>query len=777
MDRQNFNEQSASAPWPILDYVVFELDYWPHFPPTLRKGLPTALVFSEIMGVIKGSHSSCENLTSLTRDEYVKRSARLAPTFASEAERNHLYDVFEAYEALKGSRDQEDEIDRVLKILQALRRNRAVREVLQDVFEEVYVDEVQDLRMLDIQLFLNLVKDIRGFHFAGDTAQAISQDSTFRFEDAKAVFYHHFSSVAASACQRDLSRPVMFSLGKNYRSHRGILSLASAVMGWLWKGFPETIDKLSPEVGRLAGPKPVLFLGCDASVLASHSVGTKKLAVDSGDFGAEQVILVQDEAAKRSLQAKIGNIALILTILQSKGMEFDDVILWDFFTGCPYPAGARALEALNADEGEFDGRKHLRMCSILKSLYVAVTRARVQLFLMESSDSEIRHVEKILHQNSQEPLVDISRPTDQDFAEKLETLRPGKTVDPYRWTLRGDQLIRQRSYEEALFCFEKAGNYHNATMARGMIEQESGRRCDAEGNTNGSTAHFNAALHHFREVNLHAEAAQLLIRLRRFPEAAKLYESIQDFCKAAPLYAEAGLTTEAVKCYQCGSQFQEAIMLMRKKGRFNELVSYLAANESQIGLDLVKTFSGLCKLLLKQGKVGSAYRKDAIHLLGSAEDQESFLVSYNIQEELIGFYHTHGRFDKLFEIYFRRGELEEAISLPFDEISAEKVPELKILTAIDFISASHYDQDSTHTVALRMSEFLKTEAVQRKIDEWEDATDTKTYKSNAGRQRQAHERSSMIKSFKILQVSLISAIYYKMLIITRAYSTQKQLRT
>ena len=28
----------------------------------------------------------------------------------------------------------------------------------------------------------------------------------------------------------------MFALKKNYRSHQGILSLASQVMHWLWKG-------------------------------------------------------------------------------------------------------------------------------------------------------------------------------------------------------------------------------------------------------------------------------------------------------------------------------------------------------------------------------------------------------------------------------------------------------------------------------------------------------------------------------------------------------------
>ena len=42
-------------------------------------------------------------------------------------------------------------------------------------------------------------------------------------------------------------------------------------------------------------------------------------------------------------------------------MEFDDVILWNFFTDCPYPAGLRGLSALGGKEATaaFDARKHL----------------------------------------------------------------------------------------------------------------------------------------------------------------------------------------------------------------------------------------------------------------------------------------------------------------------------------------------------------------------------------------------------------------------------------
>lgn len=71
---------------------------------------------------------------------------------------------------------------------------------------------------------------------AGDNAQCISKDSVFRFPEAKAVFFDHYDSVAGEIGQPELARPTQFSLAKNYRSHQGILSLASFTMEMLWNG-------------------------------------------------------------------------------------------------------------------------------------------------------------------------------------------------------------------------------------------------------------------------------------------------------------------------------------------------------------------------------------------------------------------------------------------------------------------------------------------------------------------------------------------------------------
>lgn len=48
-------------------------------------------------------------------------------------------------------------------------------------------------------------------------------------------------------------------------------------------------------------------------------------------LGADQVIIVRNDIAKNALRDLLGKSTLILTIVQSKGLEFEDVILYDYF--------------------------------------------------------------------------------------------------------------------------------------------------------------------------------------------------------------------------------------------------------------------------------------------------------------------------------------------------------------------------------------------------------------------------------------------------------------
>ncbi len=57
----------------------------------------------------------------------------------------------------------------------------------------------------------------------------------------------------------------VYQLTHNYRSHTGILSLASSVLDLLLELFPDSFDRLEPDQGMFEGPKPVLIESCSPS--------------------------------------------------------------------------------------------------------------------------------------------------------------------------------------------------------------------------------------------------------------------------------------------------------------------------------------------------------------------------------------------------------------------------------------------------------------------------------------------------------------------------------
>ncbi|KAI9731582.1 MAG: hypothetical protein M1834_004702 [Cirrosporium novae-zelandiae] len=696
----------------LVDYYAFKLDYWPRLPSRLTKDLPIELVFAEIIGMIKGSASSRASLIPLCREEYFERSCRLAPAFTLASDRERVYEIFEKYEALKAKWGDVDFVDRVVRVLRAMREDHVLRQHLRSTFDEVYIDEVQDQRCLDIEMLLSIIKDPRGFHLAGDTAQTISQDSTFRFPDIKALFYEHFAASSASANQVQIARPMLFTLSKNYRSHQGILALASLVMDMLWngnspshsvlhrdprilttkaKGFPETVDKLQPEIGQLCGPKPVLFVGCDSQILTAKHVGLVKLSERIADFGAEQVILVRDDDAKAKLQTEIGDAALVLTILQSKGMEFDDVILWDFFTGCPSPAGVRSLGALADGRSEgFNAKKHAVMCSNLKHLYVAITRARIKFSMIESSERAVAPVIKLFTRNPLKPLVEVARPHDSHFTDKLMELRPGTSVDPRRWSLRGEQLMQQRNFNDALMCFRKAKDHRGEKIAHAHVLEEEGRRCSAVDDVVGFTQNLQAAVKMFLEEKLVGDAVRNLVRMGKFESAAGLWFQDQKYGKAAPLFAEAGLFDKAANCYHLTERYDEAASAFRQGKHFDELVSYLSENHHLIGSRCYRSHSRLCNLMIKQGRISPAYRELAIKMLQSHAEQEKFFIEYEMHEQLTDFYADHGRYKNLFFLLIKMGEMERALNIVAANnslLSVYDVPEDFILKVLDYVLA------------------------------------------------------------------------------------------
>nr|GEY10549.1 hypothetical protein [Tanacetum cinerariifolium] len=245
---------------------------------------------------------------------------------------------------LKSERGEFDLGDFVNEIYRRL-KNRSYKG---DQMNFVYIDEVQDLSMRQLSLFKYICQNVEGFMFAGDIAQTIAKRIDFRFQDIRSLFIE-FLSARTSECKK------------------------------------KSIDKIEPETSLIFGEPPVLLeSGHDENAIVAIFGGSK-----SGDdivgFGAEQVILVRDDHTKTEVCEFVGKKVLVLTIVECKGLEFQDVLFYNFFRTSPLEDQWRVIygymkiydwlkDKLSQSSLAFNEARHIVLCSELKQLYVAVRK-------------------------------------------------------------------------------------------------------------------------------------------------------------------------------------------------------------------------------------------------------------------------------------------------------------------------------------------------------------------------------------------------------------------
>jgi hypothetical protein len=136
--------------------------------------------------------------------------------------------------------------------------------------------------------------------------------------------------------KRNSLRPKQFELRVNYRSHNGIVRLASSMIDLIHRFFPDTIDRLPPEHGEVGGPPPLIL---DVQYKDLFTIKKDMKQKNSLiEFGASQAVIVRDDKTKQRLKelySKAGLTLRVLTVFDAKGMEFDDVLLYNFFTDSP----------------------------------------------------------------------------------------------------------------------------------------------------------------------------------------------------------------------------------------------------------------------------------------------------------------------------------------------------------------------------------------------------------------------------------------------------------
>ncbi|KAH7839999.1 hypothetical protein Vadar_011160 [Vaccinium darrowii] len=655
-----------------VNYERFCSFYWPHFNCQLTKKLDPSRVFTEIISHIKGGFGVGEaHEGKISLENYVGLSEGRVSTL-SRQKREKIYSIFRDYEKMKMENGEFDSADLVNDLHFRLRNGRFEG----DQMDFVYIDEVQDLTMRQIELFKYICRHIdEGFVFAGDTAQTIARGIDFRFEDIRNLFYRKFvlesrGDGLAERKDKGLLSKVR-NLKQNFRTHDGVLKLAQSVIALLYRFFSHSVDILEPEMSVIYGEAPIILeSGDDENAIVTIFGKSGNVSGDIVGFGAEQVILVRDDSARQDISDHVGKQALVLTIVECKGLEFQDVLLYNFFGSSPLKNQWRVIyeymkeqDLLDADTSfpSFNEARHNILCSELKQLYVAITRTRQRLWICEN----IEDLSKPMFDYWKKMDFVQVRQLDDSLAQAMQV-----ASSPEEWKARGIKLFQENNYVMATMCFERAKDTLWEKRAKAASHRTAADRMRGS-NPEGASNALRQAADIYDSIGDAESAAQCFCELGEYERAGRIYLEKcgqSELAKAGECFSMAGCHNKAAAVYASGNYFSECLSVCTNGKLFDMGLEYIQYWKQHAPRDHVmakrsgeiekieQQFLESCALHYYEIKDNKSMMK-FVRAIISMDSRRKLLKSLNCLDELLIVEEEAGNFLEAAEIAKTRGDI------------------------------------------------------------------------------------------------------------------------
>ncbi|KAK3421368.1 hypothetical protein EUGRSUZ_G02020 [Eucalyptus grandis] len=675
-----------------VTYEKFCAVYWPHFNDKTRRRLDPSRVFTEIMSHIKGGlppADGCEG--KLDRPAYVSLSEGRVSTLSIQR-REEIYDAFEDYEKMKMKNGEFDLAD----LVNDLHRRLFHGQFTGNLVDFVYVDEVQDLTMRQISLFKYICRNVdEGFVFSGDTAQTIAKGVDFSFEDVRSLFYKEFLIDSMDGPDIRMERGCLsktFHLSQNFRTHAGILKLAQSVVDLLYHFFPFCVDALDPETSFISGEAPILLDSENEESAILSIFGNHDVSGNFVGFGAEQVILVRDDHSRDEVSNLVRGQALVLTIVECKGLEFQDVLLHNFFGTSPLKNQWRVIYGYMKEQAllnnssqwsspSFDDVKHDILRSELKQLYVAITRTRQRLWICENA----LDFSKPMFDYWKKKCPIQVRLVDHACAEAMQV-----RSTPEEWKSQGFKLLHEGNYRMATTCFERARYEYGEKLAK------------------ASAFKANADLKHVlspkEASDLRRQAAEIFEAIGVADSAAECFYMLKEYEKAGSIFMEKcgeSALQKAGECFSLAGHYSRAAEAYARGNFFSKCLSNCAKGELfEMGLQYIGNWRRLGNEDRGIVKKSKEIEKSEQDFLESCALHHYDLGDYRAMMKYVKAFHC---IDSMRNLLKRLGCLDELVSLEedFGNFSvAAKIVRMKgdILREADLLGKSGQNKEASMNI-------------------------------------------------------------------------------
>ena len=566
-----------------VDFKVFKDKFWPTI--KTRTHLSALVIWTEITAYIKGSATSwMYNGYYLPKINYANRSQKVS--LLTREEKMEVWDLFILYERWKVQHRAYDFQDIVNYLLGQVKYYGYSGVPI----HYMMVDEVQDLTPATIALLMSVSKE--KLVFSGDTAQTIAKGVGFRFCDIEELFR-----------EAELVKPSIRHLTMNFRTHNQVLAMANSIVSLLETLFPQTIDKMAKETSPIDGPVPLIIPSSNYEELFFTLFGMK-LSKDNSDiqFGCNQVIIVRNQEAKEKLHPLLSH-ALCLTVFESKGLEFDDVILFNFFTDSEVSQDKwRILNNIKKveidtyckkdDENEellkrvdklkclsiIDQSKLSLLCTELKNLYVAVTRPKKNLIIFDEDLTKRKSMQEFWDYMGVIQFFEKTEKVDIDYQQVAQK------TNADAWRTQGERMMSHKFYDQAAKCFSVSGDKLQESKARAFAKasRASSQITNAEAileeieYASSKTQPKSKLKGQIAEAQkMFVEAAEELFSVYNAEKSKSLLKQIaqcfasgKNFNRAAEIYQEIGFLGQAAESFSSAGKYETAAEIFDEKGDY-----------------------------------------------------------------------------------------------------------------------------------------------------------------------------------------------------------------
>lgn len=373
-------------------------------------------IFEEFRGVITGNQVNAPYLSS---EEYLNLGVK--QSIFLEHERNDVYQLFKKYLAFL---QENNWFDPNLVSYDYLK-------LANKKYDTILIDEVQDFTNRQLTLVLKTLKNPQQFFLCGDANQIV-HPNFFSWSSLKSFFYSKDNPDVHS---------IVRILSRNYRNTPEVIEIANRILKLKNYKFG-SIDRethylmTSTSINRgivscIDGKSPLI------KELNSKTSRSTKFA-----------ILVLHESDK-AIAAQFFGTPLIFTPQEAKGLEYENVILFNFIS---YEKNFDEI-AKNVDSNyihsEFNYArakdktdKSLEAYKFyINSLYVAITRAIKNIYLVED-DTNNRLIR----------LLDINQIQQINLESNVSSIED--------WAIEASKLAKQGKLEQAQAIEQQILQYH-----------------------------------------------------------------------------------------------------------------------------------------------------------------------------------------------------------------------------------------------------------------------------------------------------------------------------